>query len=444
MLLVPPIGRSWSIATIFALLILTTLLLGRQGLKVDEQEGQEEQQPSRDNKGGLAEKPSSTWPWLWNSPNDDEDDIIGADIDQLEGEKDADEKTKPSSDPQPFNLCRSSYQKSIPIANATINPQNISLIVFGDSVDRYMIADWCRRSKTRYACGALGSAGPEKCDVFDQFVNSTVPRALAGEFAFVFCRDVANDVAVVLVHNRFATDPNIASYCRSSAALLAGQGINATLNFPSPEEGWRKLLLPFLQKSALLLGRPADSVMIQSLYWDFLKFKGCNFDTFRLLHANGSSSDDARSEWISQHTRNATTLMRSIVSLAINDAGLPLKWAGWRTSNLVIDLGTNDTNKWRWPRVNELITTANGALTKAARETLGLDVFFIAGENGEKGEPPLRDVAHPNPAAAAQLMQDMLLQIGECTSKPGMATAGANNEDPDKARLLEAEDDEED
>lgn len=351
----------------------------------------------------------SKQPWLWfPAAGDNDNDALNE-----KREEDAIEENRQ------FNLCRPIYNStSIPIANATEMPRNVSLIIFGDSVDRYMIADWCRRSRARYLCGALGSAGREKCDVFEQFVNATVPDKISGEFAFVFCRDVPNDVALLLVHNRFATDPNIASSCKAPASLLSPTSMSNDAPFPSPEKGWKSLFLPFLRKSAPLLGRPADSILIQSLYWDFLKTKVCSNDIFRLLHAEGRAADQVRKIWVSQHTRNATILMRSVVSMATKEAGLPLKWAGWRTSTLVTDLGTEDGNKWRWPKVNELIKTLNAASARAAREVLGLDVFFMAGKDGEKGEPLLRDAAHPNPAAAAQLMQDLLLQIGQCTSKP--------------------------
>lgn len=273
-------------------------------------------------------------------------------------------------------------------------PRNVTLLIVGDSVDRYMIVDWCRKRKhrLRYSCGALGS-DKKRCGPFTAFTESVNVHST---FAWVACRDDDWGVSIMLAHNRLAVDPSRTGSC--------AEGIPHFEQLGGANGAWRSQFIPILKGSVDVLGKPPDNVLVQSAYWDMLKLKGCSNESFWAMNLPGAAAEAMQRTYLDQWQANATLLFEAVLD-SFADVGFPIRWAGWRTSNKV----NADGQKWRYPRINELLMGCNERGKRVAAK-FGADVFDLLRD----GDVPTRDGVHPAVGDSALATDRLIRQIASC------------------------------
>lgn len=289
---------------------------------------------------------------------------------------------------------------------------NVSMVMIGDSVDRYMLLEWCEQEKHhRFACTGNMTKNPG-CLPMKEFVNGIPEKdRYRSAFALYACYDKKINVSILLISNMFGTATHMTGNCHKH---------------PDPagppediEEAWKSILSGFFARAHIVLGGPPDTLMLQSLFWDFKRARSCANDIHNLLHL-GPKAEEFRRLWIEDWARNATGLLRASLSLA-SENKWPLRWAAWRVANHVEE----DRQRWRFQKSNYLISAANAAASKAASK-LGIKTFayfmdFTA----------TRDGVHPTQEASVEAMERVLQEAGACQWLPDGAESesAASNSD---------------
>lgn len=148
------------------------------------------------------------------------------------------------------------------------SPRNISLFIFGDSVDRYMTLEWCSSSNRRF-CGP--AVKDPSCNDVHAFA-----RSIGGglQFSVYSCTDENAGIRLLTITSVFGVS-GASPQCR-------GPKVEP---WNDPDKGWAKVFArTFLHMG--FLWKP-DAVLVQSFYWDLKRMK----DWYVPVSRRCSSSD---------------------------------------------------------------------------------------------------------------------------------------------------------
>jgi hypothetical protein len=207
----------------------------------------------------------------------------------------------------------------------------LRILSIGDSIDRYLLHDWCEETGGKY-CRSYDENGwiwkPTNCTshgshptpVFDLFKHTM--RVYSWEIAI--CDNLAMNISLGFLFNMQGVSPYPPWFNQQKSHF----GIES-YKLPDPNKSARDAFnnfqLPAIPHLIKALGGPPAAISINSYLWD----------SGRML-ANGGfntcNSTSARHEWVHSWVRNASDLVD-----AIHEAVPSARWLGWRMAHNITD-----------------------------------------------------------------------------------------------------------
>jgi hypothetical protein len=283
--------------------------------------------------------------------------------------------------------------RAAPTAAVAMHTPAPAIVLMGDSVDSFMVSDWCRQHAPSFSLcfdeGYWNGWHPilpsDNCSGYQELLD-TLLEPWSKFAGFVICRP-----------NKAA--PN------NSPTMLSFYNVWGALNrrppgyepAPPQEMTLRDIWTPPFALIPRLLGRQPNAFLVQSLYCDLGTEETSSKEDYLKLANEGNSS--LLSAWLGRYGSSAGALIDLTADLTKD---WPLLFRMWRTSNEVSDAATSG---WR-KRANGLIRRANAASSESA-EKRGVAVFGFLAE----GAVPLRDLHHPDEPVSVAAMDCLIADV---------------------------------
>lgn len=288
-----------------------------------------------------------------------------------------------------------------------------SIVIIGDSVDLYVVLDWCRAAQRRSLC-TLRSIESKRdvryhrtlrddCRTFDaKIASSLLSMEAITMMGPTVCHDPDMDIEIIMVWNLLGV--NAAGPYPPLATDLYAAALPPVESWLSAYVAIHRYLAPAIELVSQLLNQPVRAVIFQSLFWDLYRMASNEVARFNAIRA----SPVARHNWGNEWLQNASALMNVVVDLTLPWGP---KWVGWRTSNLVAATAdeTNDYADWR-VLANPIIVELN----RIARQHASTRQLFVADLEWLSLGTKLRDNHHPVPDVLAAFGDIILQNISMC------------------------------
>lgn len=284
-----------------------------------------------------------------------------------------------------------------------------TLLLIGDSVDHYLMLDWCRESRSRSLCTYL-TADPQRdqryhrresddCAFFDAQISTLgLPSDEIDLFGPGVCTDPLLNMSLMMLWNAFGV--NGAGPFAPILVELYSPVLPSVEPGMHPNPALRRILQPIIQTARHLMDKPPAALVIQSAFWDLYRLSATDLHALRVLR----SSSSARMDWVQRWLYNATELV-SVAKELTRD--WHVKWQGWRTSNFVI-AGADDED-WRSDSRN-LLAMMNTAGRQLA-QSMDMHIVDLALFEGADN---LRDRHHPAISVSAAFANALLKNVSFC------------------------------
>ena len=275
-------------------------------------------------------------------------------------------------------------------------PAAPAVVLFGDSIDFFMVSDWCRRRAPNFSL------------CFDSKVwTGGVSRVLPSDNCTGYQELLDTLADPWSIHAGFMSClPNWQLAPLDAPVLLSMYNVWGALNrrppgiSPRPPDDMtlHEIWTPtFSLIPRLLHGRRPNAFVVQALFWDLLFEQNVNRDYSALTDEGGTLLP----AWVKRYGRSAGELLDITAELTRD---WPLVLSVWRTSNEV-----NSSGDTGWQQgANGLIRRANAAAAEAAAQR-GVGVFGALAE----GAVPLRDKHHPSEPVAVATMDRLLADVAQ-------------------------------
>lgn len=198
-------------------------------------------------------------------------------------------------------------------------PKPLTLLIIGDSVDRYMVEDWCKHRSRGY----LHTERTKQPLLF--YAKTSLHEVLKPQgmrrksWEVRICEHVApnGSMSVVFIANKFGVKPQPPWH--SPIATMSGFEAELTGKNYSQSELFRIALMPGVEalRRAVSADGSFHGILLSSSFWDLSHPD----PTGRRLN-NGTN-------WVAEWASNVSTLMRTV------RGALPgAQWYGWHTMNM--------------------------------------------------------------------------------------------------------------
>lgn len=289
--------------------------------------------------------------------------------------------------------------------HASSHPQHLNILLIGDSVDRYLVTDYCRVQHVSNLCSTI-SEYSGKYHVTNCTSRGSGSVALSSLFQFskrifpwsvVMCDDFDQDISIGFLFNTQGVSPQPPWFwpAKSTTGLeeyLVNMMSNNSNSF-SVRQTFTAAQGPAIAPLLQGFGGQVDALLINSCFWDIGRLV-----TGELGRRGGQeicSNPLQRADYVASWSRNASHLLNAI------DEYFPhVRWRGWRTSNYI----SNAVPSCR----NNLVTEMNQASYHLAKKMhlSWLDFFSFPSVADD-----MRDSHHPNRNITAAFMHQVIKRI---------------------------------
>ena len=291
--------------------------------------------------------------------------------------------------------------------------RNITLLIIGDSVDRFSVEEWCDYARGSFcpcyedwesAHIQLRRKQYPHCNRIDM-KNSTDAMNFTKMYTVASCTGAhVYDAQVTLIFffNRLGLRGTIS--CRKDSNSLIyhnNQTVNKILissenNFTSFENAYLISALQFLEE---VFNTTYSGILYQSNLWDMSYVRECNSTLYEKMLGNTQVAQNARVEWVSKWAINY-----DIVIKMLKERFPRVDWFGIRTSNPIeISKSTKD-----WFNIyghQNLHLMNNYSIQIAESNKVDIVDFFFFPRVHER-----RDRVHPNPFAGILLVEHFVVK----------------------------------
>lgn len=279
--------------------------------------------------------------------------------------------------------------------------QHLNILLIGDSVDRYLVTDYCRAQNGNLCstidefsgtyhltnCTSRGSGSVALSALF-QFSKRIYP------WSVVICDDYEQELSLGFLFNTQGVSPHPPWFWPAKSTIgledvdMISNSFSVSRTFAAAQG---PAIVPLLQG----FGGQVDAVIVNSCFWDIGRLV-----TGKLGREGGReicSNPLQRSEYVASWSQNVSHLLH-----AIHKHFPQARWKGWRTANYI----SNAVPSCR----NHLVTDMNQASYLVAKKMnlKWLDFFSFPGVADE-----MRDSHHPNQNVSATFMCQVIKQIRE-------------------------------
>jgi hypothetical protein len=275
--------------------------------------------------------------------------------------------------------------------------QHLNVLLVGDSVDRFLVTDYCRAQNANL-CATIEEFGG-KYHTTNCTSEGSYPVPLSSLFQFskrifpwsvVICDDTDHNVSIGFLFNTQGVSPQPPWFWPAKSTVGLEDNIYDTFGVG---ETFDVAQGPAVAQLLRGLGGEVDAFIINSVFWDIGRLV-----TGKLGRQGGTnicSNPAERAEFVSSWARNASHLIHTISRHFPHAA-----WKGWRTANHI----TNAVPPCR----NNLVVEMNRASYHVAKRMhlSWLDFFSFPGVGHE-----MRDSHHPNANVSAAFMRKVIDRI---------------------------------
>jgi hypothetical protein len=266
------------------------------------------------------------------------------------------------------------------VSKTDCSEEYLRLLVIGDSVDRYMIQDWCKYNN--------GHMHFEASNYKTNHTNGLTVREIFEPHKSRFrsweirvCENYERRIYVSMVSNKFGVKPFPPWHMplRTESGL---ESIFRTQNFTLPKL-FNLAIVPAFEPIEKSTGGYPHGVMLSTTFWD-------------LSHPDihNVRTKENKLNWLNSWQRNVTILMQTV------RASFPrTKYFAWHTANRF----SINPSHWNTPFANELLLAMNGRSRNIANAS-GYD--WIDFYNYQS--LALRDYLHPTAESLIRLCDDVV------------------------------------
>ena len=281
--------------------------------------------------------------------------------------------------------------------NSLVTGTHFNLLLIGDSVDRYLVSDYCKARNANY-CATIQDFGG-KYTITNCTTKGSYPLPLSGLFSFtkrifpwsvVFCEDFKEGVTVGFLFNTQGVSPcppwfwPAKSMCGLENKNFDDYNVEQTFDIAQGPA-----VVPLRQA----FGGEIHALLLNSVFWDIGRL--VMGELGRLGGKEICNDSVKRAQFVSSWASNASHLITTALKYFPQ-----LKWKGWRTANYI----SNPTPPCR----NLLVSEMNIASHVMAEKTnlKWLDFSLFPGVSDE-----MRDSHHPNANVTAHFLHRIVRHL---------------------------------